>query len=195
MTRQCGLLALSGLYGRGVHGAEIQWSGCPVACPELSPVTQEPGSDSLGVQIVFGDVLMGAGPSAASLRNPTGVALAFRRPGGPRWKRKAGRRAATPAAGSVPARRARSKGPFSGFRGRLVTASVAPGRPRPVPGESRSLTSSSLPLVGHQSWESRSAGPRRPLLVPAPISVRAGQHLRSLNPAPGSAAAWRACGA
>lgn len=62
MTRQCGLLALSGSYGRGVHGAKIQGSGFPVACALSSAVTQDLGSDSLGVRIVFGDVRYGRGP-------------------------------------------------------------------------------------------------------------------------------------
>ncbi|XP_077896651.1 uncharacterized protein LOC110598734 isoform X6 [Ictidomys tridecemlineatus] len=118
MTRQCRLLALSGSYGRGVHGAKIQGSGFPVACALSSALLPRIRAATVwGCGLCLATCVMGAGPSATSLRNPTGVALAFRRPGGPRWKRKARRRAATPAAGSVPARRAPFFGWFSGFRG------------------------------------------------------------------------------
>lgn len=80
---------------------------------------------------------------------PGGIRLGspeFRRPVGPGRKCKAGRLAATRAWGAF-LRRAGFSNPFSGFRRRLVIASVARACPAQSPGKSWSQTSACLPSV------------------------------------------------
>lgn len=165
MTRQCGLPALPRLP------AEVRTRprgpGSPSGVGLRPGLLPGPGGRAAWVRIVFGQVRIGAGPST-SRGNRSGVASAFRRPGGLRWKRRAGRPAPTWAGGEFLLRELVSSAPLSGLLDTSLPLLWLRDGPAQSLGESSSQTPSSPLLRGHPSWGPWSTRRRHPVALRLP---------------------------
>lgn len=136
--------------GGGAHAAP--WSWVPRWSRRSAPrtATRAQGGRAVWVRIVFGQVRIRAGPGT-SRGNRSGVASAFRRPGGLRWKRRAGRRAPTWAGGELLLPELVSPVPLSGLLGTSLPLVWLGDGPAQSLGESSSQTPRSPLLRGHPS--------------------------------------------
>lgn len=155
--------------GGGARSAPWSWvPGWSRSAPRVS--TWARGGRAVWVRLVFGQVRIGAGPST-SRGNRSGVESAFRRPGGLRWKRRAGRQAPTWAGGEFLLRELVSPVPSPGFFYTSLPLLWLRDGPAQSLGESSSQTPSSLLLRGTilGALEHAAEIPCRP--APTPINL------------------------